>query len=128
MSAEQVRSFCDEKEQASSVPGLKPMRIYWQCVRSPWNLTLASMFSMLFIKLHPEKKDLEAEIEDHFLERIKTLKGYLSKSLVLASDEADVVDVANALLLMKRKDSRMNERRMTVRSSSALDMLTSLLS
>lgn len=91
----------------------KPLKIFWGRRLSPYNVHLASQFANVLIYNFPEMKDDVHDIENHFLDRIRTLSSYikLTKGTELRETVEEILTERQVVI---DKRSRLNERRTTV--------------
>ena len=113
---EQQAAFANSDENARE-PQFFPLQIYWPHPRAPWNLYQAAFFTEVFLQQYPQRAAFKAEIEEHFLARLKTLKNLIDPAMAMSSDPAGAERVGAALNLRKSKMARMNERRFQLYSS-----------
>lgn len=100
----------------------RPLRIYWQHRLSPYNVCLASQFANVLIYNFPEMKDDVHDIENHFLDRIKTLNTFIRATKEASSKERAAELVGEHQKIMEKR-SRLTERRLTVRSFQSHNLL-----
>jgi hypothetical protein len=70
-------------------PPINPLRLYWEEVNSPWNAHLANRFATDFKKDLPEISEDQEEIATYFLQRLKTLKKILDKTVIRDNETPD---------------------------------------
>ncbi|KAK0484680.1 hypothetical protein IW261DRAFT_1560350 [Armillaria novae-zelandiae] len=95
-----------DEEDVSSPPTLDPLCPCWTHPQHTWNYTLCDQFTEFFVNNYPEYSDETKAVNDHFMQRLQTMKRFINNSFLLKQGS----DKLLAYNTVSRRNARQNRK------------------
>ncbi|KAK0490430.1 hypothetical protein IW261DRAFT_1412973 [Armillaria novae-zelandiae] len=95
-----------DEEDVSDPPTLDPLCPCWTHPQHTWNYTLRDQFTEFFVNKYPEYSDETKAVNDHFMQRLQTMKRFINDSFLLEQGS----DKLLAYNTVSRRNARRNRK------------------